>query len=185
MLFRSTGILVGIGESEESWGHAARLVSDLHSHHGNVQSFVVKPYAPMPYSPMANVPEVDDRTYLNAIRNVRNSLHDGISLCAEVGTRLSLLPTVAAMGITDIGTVSLGNSDRLNIDTRSAVQELIESPTEVQLVQRMTLAEEFASRRALPEAIAANVRRFGHVISRSRGLDPVMPPGEDGRDTQE
>ena len=49
----------------------------------------------------------------------------------------------------------------------------------------MTLAEEFASRRALPEAIAANVRRFGHVISRSRGLDPVMPPGEDGRDTQE
>lgn len=179
-----TGILVGIGECEDSWGHAARLVSDLHSRHGNVQSFAVKPYAPAPYSPMANVPEVDDRTYLNALRHVRNNLHDGITLCAEIGTRLALLPEVAAMGVTDIGTVCLGTSDRLNIDTRSAVQELMENPDGVQLVQRMTLADDFAARKALPEAIAANVRRFGHVLARSRGLDRIVPSAEPGANAE-
>ena len=170
-----TGIQIGIGESEETWGQTARIVSDIHRRHGSIQNFVVFPFEPQPYSLMASFPPVTADLFLRAVRTVRDNLHPSILLSPEIGMRLELLPDLDQLGITDIGSITLGNSEHLDLDTRSAVHHIMIDPSGVDLEQRMAVCKDFIARRALPEDLANNIQRFERFMEQTRGLDRQRP----------
>ncbi|PKO19357.1 hypothetical protein CVU37_03975 [candidate division BRC1 bacterium HGW-BRC1-1] len=170
-----TGIQVGIGESEETWGQTARIVSDIHRRHGSIQNFVVSPFEPQPYSLMAAYPPVSAEVFLRAVRTVRDNLHSSILLSPEIGRSIELLPDLDQMGISDIGSVTLGNSEHLDLDIRSAIHHIMIDPSGVDLKQRMALCEDFIARRALPEDLTNNIQRFSRFMEQTRGLDHQRP----------
>ncbi len=170
-----TGIHVGIGESEETWGQTARIVSDIHRRHGSIQNFVVLPFEPQPYSLMAAFPPVTAEVFLRAVRTVRDNLHPSIMLSPEIGMRLELLPDLDQLGVSDIGSVTLGNSEHLALDTRSAIQHIMIDPSGLDLSQRMAITEDFIARRALPDDLANNIQRFSRFMEQTRGLDRQRP----------
>lgn len=175
-----TGIHVGIGECEETWGQTARIVSDIHRRHGSIQNFVVLPFEPQPYSLMAAYPPVAPELFLRAVRTVRDNLHPSIVLSPEIGLRLELLPDLDQLGITDIGSVTLGTSEHLDLDTRSAIHHIIIDPSGVDLEQRMALCDDLIARRNLPDDLANNVQRFARFMAQTHGLDRIRPADNQG-----
>jgi 7,8-didemethyl-8-hydroxy-5-deazariboflavin synthase len=42
----TTGLLLGIGESEQDWQSSLQAIADIHLHWGHIQEFILQPYSP-------------------------------------------------------------------------------------------------------------------------------------------
>ena len=161
-----TGITVGIGEASDSWGRAARLISEMHRRSGHIASFVVRPFYPQPFSRMAGVPPVSDHTYIEAVRAVRRVLDDGILLTAELNDRLHLVPELLKCGVTDIGTTRLGSSEKIDFEMQATLNQATADLAQagIAMNERMPLPEAVVRRQRLPGGILDNVKRYREMV---------------------
>jgi 7,8-didemethyl-8-hydroxy-5-deazariboflavin synthase CofG subunit len=120
----TTGIKIGIEESEESWGEAARAVSRLNQKYGHIQSFLLQPFYPLPYCSMSRQPPVSDETVLSAIQKVRANLDKNIVLSVDLQYRPHLLCDAIRAGATDLGDFQFGTSERINFDSPAEMELL-------------------------------------------------------------
>lgn len=119
-----TGLTVGIGEAAASWGRAARVVSELQRRYHHIRAFVLKPFFPMQFSPMAQCPPVSDETLLQAIQEVRKELDESICLVAKLQQRMHLAVPAIQAGANDLGPFHLANSERIDFDLPPAIERL-------------------------------------------------------------
>ncbi len=122
-----TGIYVGIGESRESWGVAARCVSQLHEKYGHIAMFSLVPFVPNPFSPMAMCLPPTDKDLVDAVKIVRKYLDPSIPLSVELFDRPHLMRQMVELGVSDIGCCHIGTNTMLNIfnseEVISSIQE--------------------------------------------------------------
>lgn len=164
-----TGIRIGIDESRESWALAARSVSQMNSKYGHIQSFVLMPFYPAPYSAMSKRAPVSEELFIQALKVVRANLDQDIVLGAELQNRTCLLSEAARHGVTDIGGVVHGTSEKINFDVSSEL-EMLQAEAEkagIKLCQRMPFFENFLQRQDVPPNVRQRVQKMKKVAPKT------------------
>lgn len=170
----TTGIMVGIGETPESWIRTAKVVSGLHRRHGHIQNFVIEPFVPLPHSAMALQAPTADGTLIRAVRDIRHVLDPEIPITVELQDRLHLAAAAIRAGASDFGALRVGSSERIEFDVLAALEDARQSLAGfgVLLQERSALLDSFAEGRKLPRAIWES-----QMLYRQTRPQPDFSPG--------
>ncbi|HTJ46430.1 MAG TPA: 7,8-didemethyl-8-hydroxy-5-deazariboflavin synthase CofG [Kofleriaceae bacterium] len=109
----TSGILVGIGETEAERIATLQAIRESHARHGHIQEVIVQPFRTHAGTRMARAPEATDDEYLRAIALARILLPDDVTVQAPPNLSRSIAPLVDA-GINDLGGISPLTPDFIN-----------------------------------------------------------------------
>ena len=83
----TTGILIGLGETEDERIDALLAIRDLHDEYGHIQEVIVQNFRAKAGTAMRGAPEPDEETFLAAVATARVLLGPGI--CVQAPPNLS------------------------------------------------------------------------------------------------
>jgi FO synthase len=109
----TSGILVGIGETERERLDALRAIRDVHRRHGHIQEVIVQPFRAHAGTRMVSAPEPSDDEHLRAIALARLVLDDDVTVQAPPNLSHDVAPLLAA-GVNDLGGISPLTPDFIN-----------------------------------------------------------------------
>lgn len=109
----TTGILVGIGESESDRVTALQMISGIAQEYGHIQEVIVQNFIPKPHTMMAGHQPPTKEEFLRAIAIARLILPPGVHLQAPPNLSDDVMDLVAA-GIDDLGGISPVTIDHVN-----------------------------------------------------------------------
>jgi FO synthase len=109
----TSGILVGIGETEAERVDALVAIRDCHRRFGHIQEVIVQPFRAHAGTRMARAPEATDDAYLRAIALARLILDDDVTVQAPPNLSRSIAPLIEA-GVNDLGGISPLTPDFIN-----------------------------------------------------------------------
>ncbi|MFM5906828.1 MAG: 5-amino-6-(D-ribitylamino)uracil--L-tyrosine 4-hydroxyphenyl transferase CofH [Novosphingobium sp.] len=110
----TSGILVGIGETEEERVEALTALNDLHRRHGHLQEVIVQNFCAKDGTKMAGIPGVEDEEFLRALALARIVLDDSVSVQAPPNLNDARLGRLIGAGIDDWGGISPVTRDHVN-----------------------------------------------------------------------
>lgn len=146
----TTGILVGIGESEDDRVEALVAIAESHRRHGHVQEVIVQNFLPKPGTAMRDAPPCPHDDHVRAIALARLLLPDDVHVQAPPNlSEPDQLPALLAAGIDDWGGVSPLTADHVNPERPWPSLDVLRSATEGaghQLAPRLTVYPEYAAR---------------------------------------
>ena len=144
----TTGILVGIGETEADRIEALLAIADVHREFGHIQEVIVQNFLPKPGTAMRDEPPCPPLEHLRAIALARLILPPDVHLQAPPNlTDTEQLGELLAAGIDDWGGVSPVTADHVNPERPWPALHTLRSATEDAghtLAPRMTIYPEFA-----------------------------------------
>ncbi|HWR47508.1 MAG TPA: 7,8-didemethyl-8-hydroxy-5-deazariboflavin synthase CofG, partial [Pseudonocardiaceae bacterium] len=161
----TTGILVGIGETEADRVVALEAIAAAHRRYGHVQEVIVQNFLPKTGTAMRHVPPCSPQEHLRAIALARLLLPPQVHVQTPPNLTDDLVSVLAA-GIDDWGGVSPSTADHVNPERPWPVLDELRSATQAAghtLAPRLAVYPEYALDpvRWLDEAV-----RFG-VLDRS------------------
>ncbi len=109
----TSGILIGIGETETERVDTLVAIRDLHRRHGHIQEAIVQRFRAHAATPMLQAPEVDDEINTRAIALARLILDDEVTVQAPPNLSAEVAPLLAA-GVNDLGGISPLTPDFIN-----------------------------------------------------------------------
>ncbi len=109
----TTGILVGIGESEMDRIAALKAIGDIASQYGHIQEVIVQNFLPKPHTAMASIKPPSKTEYLRAIALARLILPATVHLQAPPNLSDDVSDLLNA-GIDDLGGISPLTIDHVN-----------------------------------------------------------------------
>ena len=142
----TSGILVGIGESEEERIEALIALGEIHRRHGNLQEVIVQNFCAKSDTKMADSPELADEEFLRALALARIVLDDDISVQAPPNLNDARLGRLIDTGINDWGGISPVTKDHVNPEApwpEIARLEQICASAGRPLVERLTVYPRF------------------------------------------
>jgi FO synthase len=142
----TTGILVGIGETEADRVVALEAIAAAHHRYGHVQEVIVQNFLPKPGTAMRHVPPCSPREHLRAIALARLILPPQVHVQAPPNLTDDLVSVLAA-GIDDWGGVSPITADHVNPERPWPVLEELRSATQAAghtLAPRLAVYPEYA-----------------------------------------
>jgi FO synthase len=153
----TTGILVGIGETEADRVIALEAIAQAHRRYGHVQEVIVQNFRPKAGTAMQHVPPCPPREHRRAIALARLVLPPEIHVQAPPNLTDHPVDLVAA-GIDDWGGISPLTADHVNPERPWPALEQLRSATEAAghtLAPRLTIYPEYARQplRWLDEAV--------------------------------
>jgi len=110
----TTGLLVGIGETEADRVESLCLIRDIHRRFGHIMEVIVQPFRAHAGTPMAQHPEPDDETLTRAIALARLILDEEISV--QSPPNLASVRLLVEAGVNDLGGISPVTPDFINAD---------------------------------------------------------------------
>jgi FO synthase len=144
----TTGILVGIGETEADRVEALLAIAAAHREYGHVQEVIVQNFLPKPGTAMRDAPACPPEEHIRAIALARLILPFGVHLQAPPNrTDVEQLGDLLAAGIDDWGGVSPVTADHVNPERPWPALRVLRAATEDAghaLAPRMTIYPEFA-----------------------------------------
>src|SRR5205085_2012897 len=167
----TTGILVGIGETETERAESLLAIRDLHRRYGHVQEVIVQNFRAKPGTAMRDAPEPDAEEFLAAVATARVVLGPRMSVQAppnlsDPEQQLRLLDA----GIDDWGGVSPVTPDHVNPERPwPAIEKLAETTASrgLDLRERLTIYPPYALR---PDPwIAGTMRAAVLALFRAEG----------------
>ena len=146
----TTGILVGIGESEADRVEALEAIAEAHRTHGHVQEVIVQNFLPKPGTAMRHAAPASHEEHLRAIALARLVLPDDVHLQAPPNlSEPDELAGLLGAGIDDWGGVSPVTADHVNPERPWPSLESLRAATEAaghELAPRLTIYPEYAAR---------------------------------------
>ncbi|MGH3997765.1 MAG: 7,8-didemethyl-8-hydroxy-5-deazariboflavin synthase CofG, partial [Pseudonocardiaceae bacterium] len=157
----TTGILVGIGETEADRVTALEAIAQAHRRYGHVQEVIVQNFLPKAGTAMRDAPPCPPQEHLRAIALARLLLPPAVHVQAPPNLTDDPASLLAA-GIDDWGGVSPITADHVNPERPWPALDELRTATEAAghtLAPRLTVYPEFAldSRRWLDEAVRFRV----------------------------
>ncbi len=142
----TSGILVGIGETEEERIEALTVLRDLHRRHGHLQEVIVQNFSAKDGTRMAGIPGLSDEEFLRALALARIILDDEVSLQAPPNLNDARLGRLIDAGIDDWGGISPVTRDHVNPEAPwpeiARLEEICEAAGRP-LVERLTAYPRF------------------------------------------
>ncbi len=151
----TTGILVGIGETEADRIDALLAIAASHARHGHVQEVIVQNFLPKPGTAMWKHEPAADDPYWRAIALARLLLPTSVHLQAPPNLSDDFAPLLAC-GIDDWGGVSPITADHVNPERPWPALDRLREVTEAAgftLAPRLTIYPEFALAELSPTAL--------------------------------
>ncbi|MBV9013771.1 MAG: 5-amino-6-(D-ribitylamino)uracil--L-tyrosine 4-hydroxyphenyl transferase CofH [Pseudonocardiales bacterium] len=142
----TTGILVGIGETEADRVLALEAIAAAHHRYGHVQEVIVQNFRPKADTAMRHVPPCSPREHLRAIALARLILPPQVHVQAPPNLTDDLASVLAA-GIDDWGGVSPITADHVNPERPWPVLEELRAATQAAghtLAPRLAVYPEYA-----------------------------------------
>ncbi len=143
----TTGLLVGIGDSEADRVKALLELAALAEEYGHIQEVIIQNFLPKPRTRLAGAPPADTETFLRTIALARLILPPGVHLQAPPNLSDDVSGLVAA-GIDDLGGISPVTIDHVNPERPwPHLDKLARQVEELgfNLVPRLAIYPEFAS----------------------------------------
>lgn len=144
----TTGILVGIGESEVDRFAALLAIAESHHRHGHVQEVIVQNFLPKPGTGMRAAPPCPPEDHLRAIAVARLVLPPEVHVQAPPNlAEPGALGDLVAAGIDDWGGVSPVTADHVNPERPWPAITVLRAATEAAghtLAPRLTVYPEYA-----------------------------------------
>ena len=109
----TTGVLVGIGETDAERADALFAIRAVHRRHRHVQEVIVQNFRAKDDTAMRGEPDLDDHSYLATLATARIVLGPGVRLQAPPNLSDDLVPLLRA-GVDDWGGVSPVTPDHVN-----------------------------------------------------------------------
>ncbi len=109
----TSGILVGIGETERDRMDTLLAICASHRRHGHIQEVIVQPFRAHAGTRMARAAEPTDDAHVRAIALARLVLDDDVTVQAPPNLSHSIAPLLAA-GVNDLGGISPMTPDFIN-----------------------------------------------------------------------
>lgn len=141
----TTGILIGIGESQSDRVTALEAIATSHEKYGHVQEVIVQNFVPKLDTEMRNCPPCSHDELLETIRIARGILPSSIHLQAPPNLSEDL-DSLLESGIDDLGGISPVTADFVNPEKPWPSLELLRERVEASgrtLVARLTVYPEF------------------------------------------
>jgi len=110
----TSGILIGIGETEAERIEALVALNALHAEHGHLQEVIVQNFQPKADTKMALADAADDEQFLRAIALARIILDESVSVQAPPNLNDARLGRLIDAGIDDWGGISPVTRDHVN-----------------------------------------------------------------------
>ncbi|ADB58341.1 7,8-didemethyl-8-hydroxy-5-deazariboflavin synthase subunit CofG [Archaeoglobus profundus] len=109
----TTGILVGIGESEYDRAYSLEVIADIHANYGHIQEVIIQNFSPKPNTPMANwkPPSLEDM--LKTVKIAREILPSDVTIQIPPNLVEDVTPFLKA-GARDLGGISEVTPDYIN-----------------------------------------------------------------------
>ncbi len=175
----TSGILVGIGETEEERIEALIALNDLHREHGHLQEVIVQNFCAKDGTRMAGIPGVEDEEFLRALALARIILDASVAVQAPPNLNDARLGRLIDAGIDDWGGISPVTKDHVNPEApwpEIARLEQICASAGRPLVERLTVYPRFI---AAPGWIDAKLRPAVLKLADSEwlGRDSAWSPG--------
>ncbi|MEM6255614.1 MAG: 7,8-didemethyl-8-hydroxy-5-deazariboflavin synthase subunit CofG [Cyanobacteria bacterium P01_D01_bin.156] len=109
----TTGLLLGIGETQADWQETLHAIAALHNRYGHIQEVILQPHQPGKRQQQLGTP-CDDTMLLDAVRHAKNILPPDITI--QIPPNLVQMPeTIVACikaGVRDLG--GIGPLDEVN-----------------------------------------------------------------------
>ena len=145
----TTGILVGIGESETDRLAALEAIAAAHARHGHVQEVIVQNFLPKPGTTMRNDPPCPPEDHVRAVALARLVLPADVHVQAPPNlSDPSQLGDLLDAGIDDWGGVSPVTPDHVNPERPWPAIDTLREATEARglvLAPRLTIYPEYAA----------------------------------------
>jgi FO synthase subunit 1 len=108
----TTGLLIGIGESEEDRIHSLEAIRAVHERYKHIQEVILQPFLPKPATAMenANSPQFD--AMKETVRAARSILPEEIAI--QVPPNLTSPKELIELGASDLGGISERTIDYIN-----------------------------------------------------------------------
>jgi FO synthase len=110
----TTGILIGIGETEHERIESLLAIRDLHRRHGHIQEVIVQPFRARPDIPMHDAAEPAGSALTRTVALARLILDDDVALQAPPNLSPASTAALLAAGINDFGGISPVTPDYIN-----------------------------------------------------------------------
>nr|MDA8209165.1 7,8-didemethyl-8-hydroxy-5-deazariboflavin synthase CofG [Actinomycetota bacterium] len=143
----TTGLLVGIGDTEEDRVRALRELAALAEEYGHIQEVIIQNFLPKPRTRLASAPPADTEAFLRTIALARLILPPAVHLQAPPNLSDEIDQLVAA-GIDDLGGISPVTIDHVNPERPwPHLDKLARQVEELgfNLVPRLAIYPEFAT----------------------------------------
>lgn len=175
----TSGILVGIGETEEERIEALIALNELHLRHGHLQEVIVQNFCAKDGTKMAGIHGVSDEEFLRALALARIVLDDSVSVQAPPNLNDARLGRLIDAGIDDWGGISPVTRDHVNPEApwpEIARLEQICASAGRPLVERLTVYPRYIGDTGwLDEAFRPAVLKLAD--SEGLGRDSAWSPG--------
>jgi FO synthase len=138
----TTGILVGIGESQRERVEALLALRDVHASEGHIQEIIVQNFRPKPGTRMANVPALSLDEHLRTIALARMIFPASMNIQAPPNLSPGALNRLIEAGINDWGGVSPVTPDHVNPEAPWPHLRVLDRATQAggkRLVERLAL----------------------------------------------
>lgn len=166
----TTGLLLGIGETQKDWLETLEAIAHLHQRWGNIQEVILQPYSPGSQE-TCDAPAFDPHQLPEVVAIAREILPSDITL--QIPPNLvkdqSWLLACLEAGARDLG--GIGPKDEVNPDyphlEHQALAEIVE-PAGWQLLPRLPVYPQYDS--WLPERLQTAVERWRRVHKQSNQI---------------
>jgi FO synthase subunit 1 len=108
----TTGILIGIGESNEDRIHALEAIASVHEQYGHIQEVIIQPFLPKPGTAMWNTKSPDFANLKEIVRAARSVLPDDVAI--QIPPNLTSPKELIELGASDLGGISERTIDYIN-----------------------------------------------------------------------
>lgn len=138
----TTGILVGIGETEEDRKHSLQAIADIHMGFGHIQEVIIQNFMPKPDTPMGgHLPPTKDEM-IRTVSLAREILPDDVTV--QVAPNLIEPHILIENGASDLGGISPTTIDWINPEAEwPGVVELQEMTGEIPLIERLPIYPQY------------------------------------------
>lgn len=155
----TTGILVGIGESESDRERALEVIAHLHEHYGHIQEVIVQNFSPKRGTPMEHHPPPSIEEMAHTVRMAREILPDDVAV--QVPPNLVDVKRMVEAGANDLGGISPITVDYINPeDAWPSPKKLQESLRGYALRERLSVYPRYVLRGWYGNATSHLIRRL-------------------------
>ncbi len=159
----TTGILVGIGETERERMDSLLAIRALHERYGHIQEVIVQNFRAKPNTPMCGASEVDEDTMIRTVALARLVLGGEMNLQAPPNLSPGAHRRLIRAGINDWGGISPVTLDYVNPEARWPHIDRLRETCEQEgfrLSARLPIYDRFIDERFVDARMLAHIRRW-------------------------
>ena len=140
----TTGLLVGIGETQEDRVRSLSAIRDVHEKYGHIQEVIIQNFIPKPGTEMSSHPSPGMKEMIETVSLAREILQDDVAI--QVSPNLINPRELILSGASDLGGISPETIDHINPESAWPALDELQVMAGVRLRERLPVYPQYIRR---------------------------------------